>query len=167
MSKHFQSLFPDVPRENPAIDKDSHFTPLWELFFGAMSQALQENFKNEGVVFPALSNADKNTIQNLYASYVGGTYNALTNKLPDISGQTIYCDDEFNSFQFVIATDNANPANVTLAQWVPLSVMLTNPGNPNGNVAGVINWLCYDSTNKILYICTASGNKAIATWQNI
>lgn len=165
--KQYQSLFPDVPRESPAITQDMHFTALWELFFGALAQALQENFKNEGILFPALTSSNKNTIQSLYTPFIGLTYNSLVAKLPDISGQTIYCEDLYQSFQFVIATDTANPPNVTLAQWTPLSVLITHAGNPNGFVAGVQNWLCYDSTNKLLYICTTAGNAVSAVWTNI
>ncbi len=106
-------------------------------------------------------------IQNLYATYVGGTYQTLTMALPDISGQTVYDDDTFTSNQFVIATDTATPPNVLLAEWVPLSVMLTNAGVPTGSVAGVLNWLCYDTTGKHLYICTSTGSTTTATWQQV
>jgi hypothetical protein len=50
-----QSIFPDVPRESPETDKDGNFTALWSLGFGALFQALQDNFKNEGIVVPGLS----------------------------------------------------------------------------------------------------------------
>jgi hypothetical protein len=70
----------------------------------------------------------------------------------------------------VIATDTATPPNVTLAEWVPLSVLLTNIRNPNyiagppiiPAVAGVLNWLCYDITDKQLYICTTAGSTGIS-----
>lgn len=158
------TIFPDVPRENPATDKDGNFTALWELYFGALTQALQENFKNEGIVFPPLSAANMQTIQNLYTSYIGGTYENLINNISDITGQTLIDDDSVTANQFIIATDNSVPPLVTLAEWVPLCYMLSNPGNPNGSVAGVLNWLCYDTTNKILYICTTAGNTTNAVW---
>jgi hypothetical protein len=161
----FQSIFPDVPREAPAIDKGNHFTALWDLYFGALSQALQANFKSEGIVFPPLTADQMSRIQALYASYVGGTYNALTAALPDISGQTVFDSTTYTSNQFVIATDNNTIPNVLLAQWVPFSMMLTYAGSPTGNVAGVLNWLCYDTTDKVLYICTATGSMSSATWQ--
>jgi hypothetical protein len=162
-----QSIFPDVPREHPEVDKDGNFTELWSLYFGAISQSLQDNFKNEGIVIPPLSASNMAAIQFFYATYIGGTYNTLTANLPDISGQTVYDTTTSTTNQFVIAQDTNTPTNVTLAQWVPLSVLLTNAGNPNGLVAGVLNWLCYDTTNKILYICTTAGNSVNAVWQAI
>lgn len=162
-----QSIFPDVPRESPAIMRDGNFTFLWELYFGNISQALQANFKNEGIVFPPLSASNMAQIQALYTSYVGGTYNALTANLPDISGQTVFDSTTRTTNQFIIATDTASPRNVTLAEWVPMSYMLTYAGNPNTHLAGVLNWLCYDTTDKALYICTTAGNASSAVWQSI
>jgi len=37
-------------------------------------------------------------------------------------------------------------------------------GNPNGNVAGVVYQLCWDTTNTILYVCTSSGNASTTVW---
>lgn len=37
-------------------------------------------------------------------------------------------------------------------------------GNPNGNVAGVLYQLCWDSTNKILYVCNTAGSITTAVW---
>ena len=162
-----QSIFPDVPREHPEVDKDGNFTEVWSLYFGAISQSLQDNYKNEGIVIPPLSASNMASIQSFYAMYIGGTYNDLTANLPDISGQTVYDTTTSTTNQFVIAQDSNSPTNVTLAQWVPLAVLLTNAGNPNGLVAGVLNWLCYDTTNKILYICTTAGNAVNAVWQAI
>jgi len=162
-----QSIFPDVPRETPETDADGNFTALWSLAFGALFQALQDNFKNEGIVVPSLSANNIAAIQNLYTSYIGGTYNQLTLNMPDISGQTVYNQDTHLTNQFVIATDTSVPANVTLAQWVPLSVMLKNSGNPNGLVAGVLDWLCYDNVGNQLYICTTSGSTTSAVWTPI
>lgn len=160
-----QSIFPDVPRESPETDKDGNFTALWSLAFGALFQALQDNFKNEGIVVPGLSQEDMDTIENLYSSYVGFPYNNLTLNLPDISGQTVFDRDTKFTNQFVIDQDMIG--DVTLAKWVPLSVMLTNLGDPNGLVSGVLNWLCYDVTNGQLYICTVSGSTTTAVWSLI
>jgi hypothetical protein len=160
-----QSIFPDLPRESPVLDKEGNFMPLWDLGLSSLFQALQTNYKNEGIVIPPLSAANMSTIQSLYTSYIGGTYTALTLALPDISGQTVYDSTTQITNQFVIAQDNMG--NVTLANWVPLAVMLTNAGNPNGSVAGVLNWLCLDTTGPTLYVCTASGAAASATWQSI
>jgi hypothetical protein len=45
-----------------------------------------------------------------------------------------------------------------------LSKTLTNAGTPNGAVAGTANQLCFDSTNKIIYICTSTGSSSTAVW---
>ena len=45
-----QAIFPDLPRETPVLDKEGDFSPLWSLGLSALFQALQENFKNEGII---------------------------------------------------------------------------------------------------------------------
>jgi hypothetical protein len=166
-----QSIFPDMPRESPVVDKDGNFVGLWDLGLSALFQALQANFKNEGIVIPPLTAANMTTIQNLYASYIGGAYNVLTLNLPDISGQTVYDSTTQITNQFVIAQDGGG--NVTLAKWVPLAVMLVSAVNPNYNpptqpgVAGVLNWLCYDIADGFLFICTTAGTQATAVWTQI
>ena len=57
-----QAIFPDLPRETPVLDKEGDFSPLWSLGLSALFQALQENFKNEGIIFPRLSAANIATI---------------------------------------------------------------------------------------------------------
>lgn len=157
-----QSLFPDLPRQSPAIDKDGNLAPLWDLGFSALFQALQNNFKNEGILFPQLSQSQMNTIQQLYAAYIGQSYNTMTLALPDISGQTVYDSTTQISNQFIIAKDSAN--NVTLAEWVPFAMMLTNAGTPDMVLAGVLNWLCYDTVGKVLYACYLAGAAGTARW---
>lgn len=158
------AIFPDLPREIPAIDKDGNFTSLWSLGLSSLFQALQQNFKNEGIVFPPLSAANMTTIQNLYTAYIGGTYQALTKALPDISGQTVFDSTTYITNQFVIAKDNSTDPLVTLAEWVPLAVMLTSSGTPDLTVAGVLNWLCYDTVGKVLYVCYVAGAAGTARW---
>jgi hypothetical protein len=109
-----QSIFPDVPRESPAVQKDMNFTPLWELFFGALSQALQENFKNEGIVFPPLSADNIAKIQAIYTPLVGSP---LPLNIPDISGQTVFDATNRVPKQFIISYDGATPPNITSARW--------------------------------------------------
>ncbi len=137
---------------------------LWELGLSALFQALQQNFKNEGIVIPPLTADNMLTIQNLYASYIGGSYNTMTQNLPDISGQTVYDSTTQITNQFVIAKDAADPPLVILAKWVPYAVMLTHAGNPNGNTSGILNWLCLDTVGHVLYVCTVSGTTTTATW---
>src|SRR5690242_1893061 len=44
------------------------------------------------------------------------------------------------------------------------NIILFNAGNPNGAVAGSTYQFCWDTTNSILYICTATGTSSTATW---
>ena len=166
-TKQPQSIFPDLPTDKPPVDKEGNFTLFWNLYFVSQAQALQKNFKNEGIVFPPLTSSEMASIQALYTSYIGGTYATLTMNLPDISGQTVFDTTTRTSQQFVIAMDTSPAPLVTLAEWVPLSVMLTNLGNPNGVVAGVLQWFCYDITNKVLYICTTAGSATNAVWTTV
>lgn len=160
-----QSIFPDYPRQQPTVDKEGNLVPQVDLAFSQLFQALQSNFKNEGIVFPPLTASQMSTIQGLYTPYVGGSYNTLTMNLPDISGQTVYDSTTQISNQFIIAQDNSG--NVTLAEWVPLTFMLTSAGNPNGAQAGILNWLCLDTTGPTLYVCTVSGSSSTATWSSL
>ena len=155
-----QAIFPDLPREVPVLDKDGDFSPLWSLGFSSLFQALQENFSNEGILFPGLSATNIATIQTLYSAYIGAP---LPNGVPDISGKTVFDTTNRVPKQFIILYDTSAVPKVISASWVQLTVMLTNAGNPNGVVIGALNWLCYDITNKILYICTAAGT----TWTSI
>lgn len=155
------SIFPDLPRETPAVDKEGNFSFLWSLGMASLFQALQKNFKNEGIMFPPLTDTQMTSIQNLYASFVGGSYQTMLQSLPDISGQTVFDSTTSIPNQFVIAKQSDT---VILANWVPFSMMLTHSGNPNGSVAGVLNWFCYDTSGHVLYACTTTGNAASAVW---
>lgn len=156
-----QSIFPDLPRETPAVDKDGNFMDLWALGFSALFQALQTNFKNEGILFPKLSSTNIATIQSIYTPLIG---NPLPQNIPDISGQTVFDTTNRVPKQFIITYDASSPPNILSAQWVQLTVLLTNSGNPNGNLAGVLNWLCYDVLGQKLYICTTAGSTLTAVW---
>lgn len=119
-----QSIFPDLPREIPAIDKDGNFTMLWALGFAALFQALQKNFKNEGIVFPPLTQTQITAIQNLYVPFIGKPLpqndpTTIGNGIfiPDISGQTVFDSTNRVSKQFVITYDGATPPNIVTAQW--------------------------------------------------
>jgi hypothetical protein len=162
--QQFQAIFPDLPRETPAVNKEGDFSQLWSLGFSSLFQALQENFKNEGILFPRLSAANIANIQAIYTPLVGAP---LPQYIPDISGQTIFDTTNRVPRQFIITYDNATPRNILSASWLQINVMLTNLGNPNGALAGVLYWLCYDITNKVLYICTTSGSITSAVWTMI
>lgn len=109
-----QSIFPDLPREIPVITKDGNFSQLWSLGFSSLFQALQKNFKNEGIVFPNLSATDIADIQALYTPFIGVP---LPMGLPDISGQTVFDSTNRVSKQFVITYDGATPPNIITAVW--------------------------------------------------
>lgn len=51
-----------------------------------------------------------------------------------------------------------------ISQLLQSDIILSFEGNPNGNVAGRAYQLCWDSTDGILYICTAPGVAATAVW---
>lgn len=44
------------------------------------------------------------------------------------------------------------------------NTILTFAGNPNGNLAGTIYQLCWDSLHTTLYICTTTGSSTTAIW---
>jgi hypothetical protein len=110
-----QSIFPDLPRETPVVDKEGNFGFLWSLGFSSLFQALQANFKNEGIVFPPLDATQIATIQAIYNPALIGL--PLPQTIPDISGQTIFDSTNRVSKQFVITYDGATPPNIVDARW--------------------------------------------------
>lgn len=109
-----QAIFPDLPRETPVIDQKGNFAPLWSLGLSSLFQALQDNFKNEGILFPRLSAANIATIQAIYAPLIGFP---LPQNIPDISGQTVFDTTNRVSKQFVITYDGSIPPNIVTAMW--------------------------------------------------
>lgn len=63
--------------------------------------------------------------------------------------------------------------NVWTSDFSATAQFLGNNGNPNGSVAGtagsagVSASVCWDFTNKVLYVCTTTGNAASAVWTAI
>jgi hypothetical protein len=110
----FQSIFPDYPRESPVLDKNGNFSPLWSLGLSALFQALQANYKNEGIVFPPLSAVNIAKIEAIYTPLIGAP---LPQGIPDISGQTVFDSTNRVSKQFVITYDGATPPNIVTATW--------------------------------------------------
>lgn len=45
------------------------------------------------------------------------------------------------------------------------NLFLDYAGNPNGNVAGTKDQVCYDTTHNILYVCTVTGTTTSAVWR--
>ena len=114
-SRKPQSIFPDLPRDRPAVDKEGNFTPYWGLGLSALFQALQANFKNEGILFPQLTASQIATIEAIYNPVLLGA--PLPQNIPDISGQTVFDSTNRVSKQFVITYDNSTPPNVQTATW--------------------------------------------------
>lgn len=112
--RQYNSLFPDMPREDTFVNETGQISPLWALGLESLFQALQVNFKNEGILFPSLAQADIDTISAIYAPYIGFP---LPFEVPDISGQTVFDSTNKVSKQFVITYDVASPPNVVTAQW--------------------------------------------------
>lgn len=115
---NLQAIFPDLPREVPVINKDGDFSTLWSLGLSSLFQALQENFKNEGILFPRLTAANIANIQAIYTPLIGGP---LPQNIPDISGQTVFDYTNKVSKQFVITYDGATPPNIVTATWRTLA----------------------------------------------
>jgi hypothetical protein len=109
-----QAIFPDLPRETPVIGSNGDFSPLWGLGLSSLFQALQENFKNEGIIFPRLSAANIATIEAIYTPLIGSP---LPQNIPDISGQTVFDTTNRVSKQFVITYDGSTPPNILTATW--------------------------------------------------
>lgn len=159
-----QPIFPDIPRESPAVDKNGNFTNLWSLGLGSLFQALQDNYKDEGILFPSLTGTEIATIESIYTPLIGSP---LPSNTPDISGQTVFDTTNRVPKQFIILYDGASPPNILSASWLMINVMTFYTANPNGFVAASLGWLCYDTTNNILYICTTSGSAMTAVWTAI
>jgi hypothetical protein len=122
-TKALASIFPDLPREIPAVDKDGNFTALWSLGLSSLFQALQDNFSNEGITFPPLTSDQAATIQAIYAPYIGfplpqdDPANNTQIFIPDISGKTIFNSTTRLPQQFIISYDASTPPNITSAKW--------------------------------------------------
>lgn len=157
----FKAIFPDFPRETPVLNEEGNFMPLWDLGLGSLFQALQENFKSEGILFPSLSGTNIADIQAIYTPLIGAP---LPQNIPDISGQTVFDTTNRVSKQFVITYETTIFSNILAAQWNILSYLVLGSGNPNGTQAGQVGWLYYDIVGHALYMCTISGSTSSAVW---
>lgn len=50
---------------------------------------------------------------------------------------------------------------------VQSNVIVSFAGNPNGNVAGTLNTLCWDTADNFLWICTTAGSTTTAVWKTV
>lgn len=116
-TKNPPTIFPDLPRESPLVDKDGQISHLWGLGFATLFQQLQQNFGNEGILFPSLTTTQANQIAANYTQY----YTPINVPLPpgtrNISGQTIFNVTISAPQIFIISFDGASPPNVTGARW--------------------------------------------------
>ncbi len=109
------SIFPDYPRPQPAVDGQGNLVPLLDLAFSYLFQALQSNFKNEGILLPPLTATEIADIQAIYTPLVGGP---LPGNVPDISGQTVFDTTNRVPRVFIITFDGAVPPNIVTATWM-------------------------------------------------
>src|ERR1700758_1120025 len=114
-----QAIFPDLPRTNPEVDKQGNFSKDWSLGFSLLFQALQTNFSNEGIKFPALTAAQMADIAAMYTPYINQPLpqdQGLQQTLPDISGATVFDVTNRMPNQFVLTYDASIPPKVASAQ---------------------------------------------------
>lgn len=133
------AIFPDLPGEDAAVEKDGRVTSGWSFFFQHLVMALQTNLKPEGFVLPPLSAAN-------IALLTG-----------DGSAHNILYDSTNNAF-------NGNVEAGGAQVWIPFAMITNYAGDPNGNVAGSLYWFCWDTSGMALYICTTAGDAAGAAW---
>ena len=117
--KQAQPIFPDLPRESPVVNKEGNFTETWSLAVSQLFQNLQQNFKNEGILFPPLTAAQISTIQAIYTPYIGQPLpqNTQQKNIPDISGQTVFDTTNRVPKIFVITYDTSTPPKILTASW--------------------------------------------------
>lgn len=113
--KQQQELFPDLPRDPNMVDDNGKMKPLWSLGISNVFQALQKNFKREGIMLPPLTTSQITDIENLYAPYIGQPYEDMLKVLPDITGQTIVDITVRVPKVFIITVDGSG--NVLTAAW--------------------------------------------------
>lgn len=109
-----QSIFPDYFRGGKIAEANGTIATTYDLFFSALSQALQKNFKNEGIQLPLLDATQIAQIQAIYTPLIGAP---LPLNIPDISGQTIFDSTNRVPKVFIITYDGATPPNIVTAQW--------------------------------------------------
>jgi hypothetical protein len=124
-TKNPPTIFPDLPRESPLVDKDGNVSHLWGLGFANLFQQLQQNFGNEGILFPTLTTDEANQILSRYTIYYppGASMNLpLPPGIKNISGQVIYNVTISAPQIFILSFDGATPPNVTLAKWYTFAI---------------------------------------------
>lgn len=91
--------------------------------------------------------------------------NEMFTQLPVANNATM--NDIIAAVQGAVMDAGGVSVQETLGQVFTLflaNAVLNFAGNPNGNVAGVQYGFCWDTTDNILYTCTASGTATTAVW---
>ena len=105
-----------------------------------------------------------------------GTYSTAVGGYPKnslLTALTVNGATAVNGFwRSLVENNTVNPDSGLHANWQFIGFGTSYNGNPNGNVAGVAfattgltQSLCWDSLNKLLWVCVVSGNAATAQWQ--
>ena len=140
-----QPLIPDLPRDPRAIDAQGMMTAQWSLFFEQLIQSLQNVISPEGMSMPS------QTTDNI---------GQLTQER---SVTDIVYDTTVNAFKGNML-NSFIPDDLQQYTWVPFAMITSNAGNPNGAVAGLQYWLCWNTSGNQMYVCTTSGNATTAEW---
>jgi len=120
-----QSLFPDIPRGQKAVDDEGNFTQPWMLGLSSLYQGLQKNFSNEGLRLPLLTATELATIQAIYTPLIGSPLPQQTGVqsfIPDISGAMIFDSTNRVPKVFIITFDGSIPPNILTAAWKTYTV---------------------------------------------
>lgn len=139
-TKNPTTIFADMPRDVPLVDKQGKITDDWKFIFDQMFTALQTNFKPEGFVIPQQPSSN-------IAKLIGTE-----------SFANVLYDNTVNSFYGNLKVPPGNQV------WWPFAMITNYAGNPNGNLAGSLYWLCWDTAGHVLYICTTAGDAGSAVW---
>ena len=71
---------------------------------------------------------------------------------------------------YVSPASTGTSVQQTLQQVLSLvnsNIVLNFAGNPNGNVAGTVYQLCWDTSDNLLFVCTTSGTTTTAVWKPV
>jgi hypothetical protein len=123
-TKKPSAIFPDFPRDIYATTPERKLTTDWHLGLSALFQALQKNYKNEGILIPVLSDDDQTQIENIYQQFIN---KVLPTGFPDISGQMIFDGIRYDAGatprvpKIFVITYNAN-RTVKEAEWKSFTI---------------------------------------------